>query len=261
MKTHSQQGFTIIETMLVLAISGFLVVALLVGVGTSINVQRYRDSVLSLQAFIQDQYSEIDNVRNDRDASWACGSAATPTQGSGSISPGQSDCVLLGRYISIIDDQTTVATVVGYGSAPAGATSDIEAIRDGYTLGISSSSIETDTLEWGAVISWAVTGVDNRSPRTPRSISIMIIRSPETGNNYTFTSDSTISMDAVSSAALKNMIVPQPTIPGRAQRTICVEPNGVFIPQTIAIYIKQNASTAASIETRTNATPGGVSTC
>ena len=47
------KGFTIIEVMLFLAVTGALAVAILVGSGVAIGQQRYKDSVNSLQSFIQ----------------------------------------------------------------------------------------------------------------------------------------------------------------------------------------------------------------
>ncbi|MBC7459482.1 type II secretion system protein, partial [Candidatus Saccharibacteria bacterium] len=154
MGIHAKHGFTIIETMLVLAITGMLIAALLVGVGSSISTQRYRDSVLTFKSLLQDQYAQIDNVSNDRDASWSCGSSAQPIQSGPGVAPGQSDCVLIGRYVGIVDGDISVATIVGYETSSAPGATDVEEIKNNYTLGVSTSSIERKTLEWGSVIAW-----------------------------------------------------------------------------------------------------------
>jgi len=259
MGTHSKPGFTIIETMLVLAITGVLIAGLLIGIGTSIGVQRYGDAVSSFKALLQDQYTKVSNVSNDRDASWTCDASATPAQGSGGIAPGQSNCVLLGRYISVVDGDISLATVVGYENATGISSSDIQTVKDNYTLGLSQSSIDKKTLEWGTKIAWP-------QPRTPspRSIAILILRSPVSGTTYTFTSDSVAPVEAVASPTLKAMLVETvASFPGQGQRTICIDPDGAPVPEKFAIYMAQAASGPGSIETRTtttNAAAGGGTT-
>lgn len=265
MGTHFRPGFTIIETMLVLAITGALVMAFTVGVGASISNQRYRDSVITFQALLQDQYSAIDNVRNDRDANWSCDASAQPSQGGvGTIAPGQSDCVLMGRYVSVVGGAITMATVVGYQTGLGTKSSDIATVRENYTLGISESSIERDTIDWGGEIRWPVSGAGSRPGGGTRSISILFVRSPETGSTYTFTSDDVRDVASISNEVLKEMMIVGDSIPGQRERTICVQPNGAAVPEKIAIYIAAGANGPGSIETRTPGTilaAGGDTKC
>jgi len=95
MKPLYRDGFTIIETMLFLGITGLLIVGILAGTGNSISIQRYRDSVTSLQSMLQMQYSNVENVSNNSVAAKSCGAKTSPR--------GQSDCVILGRFISTTD--------------------------------------------------------------------------------------------------------------------------------------------------------------
>lgn len=255
MSAHARQGFTIIETMLVLAITGALVLAFVVGVGMSINIQRYRDSVITFQAFLQSQYSEIDNVRNDRDSSWACGASANPSQGgSGTSAPGQSDCVLLGRYVAITGSDIEMATVVGYQTDDDTAASDVDTVRQNYTVGLSASSIERDVLEWGSQIAWASAGEDSQTNGGVRSIAILFMRSPETGTTYTFTSDNVTDIENVSDASLKEMMVAGLSVPGQRQRTLCLAPAGVIVPEIMAIHLTAGANGPSSVETRSYST-------
>ncbi|HEY8992652.1 MAG TPA: type II secretion system protein [Candidatus Microsaccharimonas sp.] len=259
MGTHSQQvtqGFTIVETMLVLAITGVLIAGLLVGLGSSISNQRYLDAVSSFKTVLQDQYSQINNVTNDRDAGWTCNSSATPvvTQ-NGGTAPGQSDCVLLGRYLGIVGDKITMATVVGYPHSDTSSSGTIASIKTDYTLGISTSSIEQVNLEWGAQIAWPTSGGGARSPTTPRSLAILMIRSPENGTSYTFTGDTVNQIDSVSSAVLLAMMAPDlnATNPGQGARTVCLDPAGFNVPEKLAVYIGAGASGPGSIEVRSKA--------
>ena len=104
MGTKTDTGFTVIETMLFLAVTGALAVGILVGSGVSIGQQRYRDSVNGLKSYIQQQYSEVSNVVNSRDKTWACdaqGNVVEVEQISAEAR-GTSDCVVLGRFITIM---------------------------------------------------------------------------------------------------------------------------------------------------------------
>jgi type II secretory pathway pseudopilin PulG len=79
-RTHSDRGFTVIEVMLFLAVTGALAVGILVGAGVSIGQQRYRDSVNSLKSTIQDRYNQTTNVVNSRGGAWVCDSSPTVTE-------------------------------------------------------------------------------------------------------------------------------------------------------------------------------------
>lgn len=250
----SRRGFTIVETMLVLAVTGILIASLLVGVGASINAQRYKDSVVSLKSLLQSQYAMINDVSNDRTAKWTCNSTATPVPSMSGTAPGQSDCVILGRYLSIVNGDVSSATIVGYETSTTSAANDVAELKSNYTLGVSTDSINTTTLEWGSTIAWPVTGSGSRNPTTPRGISLLVLRSPNSGTSYTFTNDTVYDINTISSTNLKSMMVVGAIVPGQSQRTLCVDPNGVSVPDKIAVYIGQSASDASAIETRTNAT-------
>lgn len=240
MGSQRNGGFTIIESMLVLAISGVLIVALLAGVGTTINVQRYRDSVVSLKSLIQSQYTQLQNVRNDRTANWTCDASAIPEEG-GAQAPGQSDCVLLGRYISIADADITLASIVGYQTA-ASSGNDISDIRANYNLGISSATIERETLEWGTVLAAA-----------NRTITLILVRAPMSGTIYTFSSNSVKDVENVTSDDLKEPLVAGDTVPGQAERTLCVDANGlVVLSEPLSVWIAAYAGGPSAVELRTN---------
>lgn len=276
MGTHSEQGFTIIETMLVLAITGVMVASLLVGIGGTINAQRYKDSVSTFQSTLQDQYNQVNNVTNvnDRNSKWSCGSNATTADlGVGAPTgtvPGQSDCVLLGRYVTVIDDKITTAAVVGNENATTAQANDIATITKNYALGLSSSSVETSTLEWGAAIAWPTSGLDAPAAATTgRAIAVLILRAPTSGSVYTFTTNTVpTDISAVSSAQLIAMMQTTNAVPGQAQRFICIDPSpgstGLTVPEKLSITIDQAATDTNGIETRSdsvNTTMNQVSKC
>ena len=146
----SERGFTIIETMLFLGISGVLIVAILAGTGTSINIQRYHDSVISLQSTLQNQYFDSTNVTNiPPTGALTCNTNAAVTVDTSAPSSGrgQSDCVLIGRYVTIVNDTITTAGVVGYNNTdPSTYANDIADLQ-AYKLSLLPGSSETKTLE------------------------------------------------------------------------------------------------------------------
>ena len=242
-------GFTIIETMLVLAITGALVAAMFVGIGTSISIQRYRDAVTTFKDTLQEQYSALANVSNDRSNTWSCNSAAQTVEESGEAR-GQSDCVLLGRLVTVDAGEIGIYTVLGSQRASSTSGNDIAKLRSNYRLNVSSVVSESNALEWGTEIAWPRTGSGARTPTTPRAISFLFIRSPDSGQLYTFTSD--VAPANPTPANLQSMLVEGASIPGQHERTICIEPTDLIPGERMAIVMSQFAVGPGAIEVMTN---------
>lgn len=237
-------GFTIIETLLFLAITGLLVAGVLAGTGTSINVQRYRDSVSTLKSLISSQYSEVTNTRNiERPTDVACASDATVTDSGAVLPRGQAECILIGRYLTIDDNAITTWSVVGRASSSTPGANDIADLQN-YRLALLESTREQSTLEWGARISWPRPAGGPVTQSGVRQFSMLILRSPMSGLSYTFTADTT-------TTPLAAMIVATNTVPGQAQQRLCVDSNGLFTGG-MGVVIGAFASGANAIETRTN---------
>ena len=114
MGAKNDQGFTIIEVSLFLGLSALLAVLLLGGWTTMINTQRYKDSNKSLQTFLQEQYNGVYNVQNGRDNKFTCSDSEVKKISVVGDEPGQTDCILMGRYIDIQKGQDiTVRAIVG----------------------------------------------------------------------------------------------------------------------------------------------------
>jgi type II secretory pathway pseudopilin PulG len=239
MKPSNTAGFTIIETMLFLAITALLIVGVLAGTGSSINTQRYRDSITSLQAFFQQQFSNVSNVSNDRNNDWSCDSSSiitSQTPGNG-VDRGQSDCVILGEYITTTNNSQTLSikSVVGYIPPDSTlASNDLDAIKQ-YKIKVSPVVSDTYDIEWNA--SLAIPGNDN-----PSLISILIVRSPLSGVIRTFIDSTQVVADndvasLVSQAALTQSV------------KVCVNSNGLAGGNRMAVVIDAGATSASSIET------------
>lgn len=257
---NTSRGFTIIETVLFLAISGLLILTIVAGAGININIQRYRDAVESFKSDIQGQYAAITNVQNSRDADQICDASAKPVEEVNGEVRGQSECAIAGRYMRIEGANVTTYTVLSYKNigavVPAGS-NDIQVLQDNYTFNTSDVANDDSTLDWGTSLAWPkVLGVapnaeisNNSSPRT---LGILFLKSPYSGQTYTFTSNTIPSKENINSATFTSMLVDSNTVPGRAARVLCIESDGLFVDSSQSIYIGANASGPTSIETTSN---------
>lgn len=272
---RASSGFTVIETVLFLGITGLMVTAMIIGVGSSIGAQRYRDSVESFKSTLQQQYADLVNVYNDREGGWVCRPSGSnlliqqDTGGSSSESAlrGQARCDIVGRYMQIQGSQVRSYAVLAIKSGqPSGAT-DVAKLQSGaYTLGVSSASVATSQLEWGAKIAWA-SGTNPTDPRPSsvgsgdRSIALLFIRSPDSGGVYTFSSN-TVYADVPNSSQLKSMIVESTSaVPGRAARLLCIDSDGMTLTSNRGIFIDARAADSSAIRVGTSADFSGVQSC
>jgi type II secretory pathway pseudopilin PulG len=249
MSSQFGRGFTIIETMLFLAISGLLIVSMVTITGATINIQRYRDATESFKGVIQDQYGELLSVRNDRDDTWSC-TATAQTEEDGSVIRGQSDCMLLGRYMTVEGSDISLYSVIGRQTGTAAGT-DVQKLRDNYVLNVSTINVDEVKMEWDTQLAWPrQTNDGERQQTTPRAISMLFIRSPDSGQIYTFTSDTVA--DTPTPASLAAMIVGGQTIPGQSSRTLCIDSNGLFVNSDQSVYLNAFATGPSSVESLSN---------
>ena len=263
MGARISSGFTIIETMLFLAVTGLLIMGALIGTGTALSNQRYKDAVETFKNLVQTQYAELGSIKNSRSDAWSCGSDAKPI--AGSEYRGQSDCMIVGRYMVINQGDIAIYTVLAQEKAGATTKSpDVAVLKNNYTYNV-TEEVENRTMEWGTQIAWPSSGSGFRSQTTPRSIGILFVRSPESGRVYTFSSDD-IPADAaaIDTTTFANMIVAGEAIPGQSQRTICVQSGGSIFGGDRAVFIASGASGASAVEVRSNdviKTLGGDTQC
>lgn len=255
MGTAKQRGFTIIEVTLFLAISGLLAVLLMTGWVTRVNSERYRDSVVTLQSFLQQQYNLVYNVENERSSELKCDSSADVTPG---LEPkGQSDCVLLGRFISVKTDSEgtilTVQPIIGYEGSPVTSPISLERLlHENYkvqaqdiNMGLSDIRL---AVPWGAVIDDS-TKPDGTSKSFAKDFSIAIIRSPLDGTAHTYVAKDTTDMQKVLGIG--------ETGPGSDVKTedkdikMCLDPGAPFSGGAMAVIIRAYASSQNAVTTST----------
>ncbi len=193
MGNQKQKGFTIIEVVLFLAISSLLLASMLFGINTSINQQRYKDSVVSLIGLLQEQYTLTANVNSQRNAGWTCDNDAPAIAPSEDNSRGTTDCVVVGRLVQIKNgDTATTANIVAYKvneELLKTSSSDIQAFTDAVQLAAltdtaTENDVSTYTLNWGSKAK-----VLNRVGDVAGSgaaVTIAILRSPVTGTISTY---------------------------------------------------------------------------
>lgn len=230
MRTQKHSGFTIIEVMLFLAITGALTVGILVGSSVVIGQHRYRDSVNSFKGYVQDQYSQIANVVNSETKQPTCTRTGDTLELKASIpvARGTSECVVMGRFIFINGDRATAYNLVGQppGSLPSGGDT---AVLNTYALALQSP--DEYEISWGARI------VEPKST-TSTVASILIVRSPLSGSILTYILDGDRRSDVRAMLSDANMI----------QKDFCVDSNGSPIASRMAIRITARAANQSAIE-------------
>lgn len=246
-----QSGFTIIETMLFLAVSVGLFAALMLGVNATIAQQRYRDSVSSFEALLQDQYTKATAVANDRAQTWTCGAEIKQSTDHTTL-PGTTDCLIVGRFVQLRHGSDIVTgDVIAYHvdtAALEGVQNDIEALTNAMTLTTltqvsdSTADEETTPLDWGSTA--RVLDATGNHAGHGDGFTLAIIRSPLSGQVMTF---------AVNEATMdwKNTIITSRSL--KNTLSVCVVPSfGVSTPLE-EIAITANASTANGVTRHTGA--------
>jgi hypothetical protein len=222
--------------MLFLAISGLLFAAIIFGTGSSISIQRYRDSVSSLQSILQQQFTEVTNVTNDN-TTVDCGSNTIQNRG-------QTDCVVLGKFITYSGGNSlSIQTVIGNPVRSVDNTSDLTVFNQ-YDFTLTTS--EPYSIEWNALIK----DKNNNSMK----FSILMLRSPLSGTVRTFID---ITTDSILGPNIPAKLI-NSTALNVTKAELCIDPNGLTTNKQIEILINTGASNSAAIETIGDAGAGYV---
>lgn len=234
MRTQMRSGFTIIEVMLFLAITGALTVALLVGSGAAINRQRYRDSINTFKGLIQEQYGQITNVVNSDIENKECtkvGSSLFDPDSNNLQPRGTSNCLVIGRFLLVEPKSVTAYNLIGLPPDSDTAGDDDSAILRSYT--IEPEQPETYEIAWDARIVHPQTNDD-------ATVSVLIVRSPRSGSILTYTADGDYTL------SINDMITDENT----KQRDFCIDPDENFelARRRLAVRINERAANQSAIE-------------
>ena len=226
MKKGRVQGFTIIEVMLFLALTGLMLVGALVGLGANIARQRYKDSVQDVVLMIRNQYDYVTRVQiNQRQGSDMCeivaGSSASFIDATSNVGRGRSLCdvygvalifgfesddpssgsilqstSILGIDIVTYEKSLGLDTTVTDPQEVIAKLSDQELLQNLMLNNIIERAhrceavgvISRKILNWGSKVEDVVAG-------RPKKGIVLIIRSPRDGTVHTFAYDFSDRMD------------------------------------------------------------------
>lgn len=200
-----KKGFTIIETSLVVAISGLLAVGLMIGWSRNINIQRYNDSVETFKSDIQAVFDAVQNQTNSREkikCEYADMGSLKAVHDSNGVERGASDCILFGKAIifsnnlyQALQSKFVEYDLIGIDKDYSEYSDNIKALQDSRFSVIPNSAVE-HSLEWGSKMKMATRNKingwdfshkffhDEFESRYMRGI--IIIRSPIDGSLLTF---------------------------------------------------------------------------
>jgi len=233
------RGFTIIEVMLFLGVTGILTIGILVGTGVAIGQQRYRDAVTTFKTSLQEGYNQTANTQNDRSGSESCSNGVIVSPPDTVTNPqprGTSECLIMGKMLQITASgkELTSRDIIGFRTSQAAEIemTDLAELSKNYSLSTSAVSETTTALEWGA------TAVKPKTS-TPYPLTIAIIRSPLSSTTMTFVKQGVTSdIDAMVASG----IVKEPT-------DICLDPDGgAFAGQRLAVRIVAFAGSQSGVE-------------
>lgn len=239
MHIRKSDGFTVIEVLLFLAITGLMFATMIVSVTTALNNQRYNDSVRSLQSKVQEQYAALLSIEND----------GTEDRCSGAVR-GRGDCFIVGRLMTFGGDSSVAIRqlAVRYGSEIPLASDEITVLAGEGMQYIDLGAVDDYSLEWGSEVK-KPEGNRTQAARPNDSLSILLVRSPFSGSIYTF-SGNAITSSSPSNENIKSLINNENYNKNTA---LCVSYWGIGGGDDRYVYIKKNASAASYIETHTDA--------
>lgn len=248
-------GFTIIEVMLFLAITGLMLAGVMVAINGTVNRQRYVDAVDSFHNYLQSQYALVASVRNNRPASVACTTAGIST-GSTTDTRGTSDCTIIGRYLHTTGaGGRNIASLPVYArtdvmnpiiQSPAPAATVAQRINDlRLVIAPDDGTLEQDRDDYTPA--WQTSlYTDSANRSTSGEFAMLIIRMPTDGLTRTFTKVGAAGRTSADIATVVNNTITSPL-------SICVDPAGLTSSPANGVRVLPNAINANSIQYATGA--------
>lgn len=254
-------GFTLVEVSLFLAISGMLLIGVIVGTQNSINAQRFNDSVQNFVEFLRTVYSEVENPQSPGD--------------------GRSDYAIYGRLVSFgqttaldgssipsYEQRVYVYDVIGNSSSintSSGlATSVLMAVNANVVLeNKDASGVVTSVSYAGNVREYMPTwgsAIDDASKTngTPYTGTILVVRHPKSGTISTLVSSNVIQINRIVKEAnqsrnfttVRKMLKDVLSSFGTSEVNFCVNPDGINVKANLRrnVRLLSNARNTSGVE-------------
>lgn len=174
MSTRRSTGFTIVEVVLFLGITGLIMAFMLNGLGSQLNERRYQDATTSLVGYLQKQYNLVTNVNNSRPQGVSFGDCNTTGVA------GTSDCTIVGR---ILHSGPAASETTAITSAWVVAMQDVTTLNAAaLDVTVLSEARLTEVPDGETYeVSWGTKLVQATNYAQPLTFTILIVRVPTTG--------------------------------------------------------------------------------
>ena len=236
---EEQKGFTIIEVMLFLALTGFLLAGILVGAGSSIANQRYKDAVQDAADVLRKAYSFVADTQIETRDGKESACNYTKLKDGEEIGRGRTSCSVYGAVVTINGATIQTTTLLGkdlhdimLAKDNAGEGGDcsnpnddsdyckvinnidttdtavLNALKvnnlvqvDGNKTFVAGNS-STQKLKWGAFFKKAYKKGEGEGDDDPAQLTLLIYRSPRDGSIRTMVMDDIIRIDKTGGEAV-----------------------------------------------------------
>lgn len=225
----AQSGFTVIEVVLFLAVSGLVLSIMMVGIGAGVNRERYRDATNSYLDYWQGAYNNVTNVRNARTGAPACNLGT-------SIAGTSSDCSIVGRVFHSSADGAKVTSAAVYAHADTAAIPILASDTDESIL--AKSGLKTDVQTTDYMMNWGTKIVNAKDGRGSQ-FSILIVRMPTSGQVRTFVT--------LAANRTPTEIVSAGVTKLKDDFTMCVATSGLVQIANMGVRIAQNATNSNAV--------------
>ena len=184
-----QAGFTLIEVLLFLAITGLLFLIGFWGTSTQLRNVRFSDSMHSLESYLNTQHSLVASGANPRQITTTCsnpgGGPTTPptfgSGGSGTTAGNSVGCVLLGKLVVFTANGQSVKSYYVAGKKLATFSGDdiTDIVNSAPTL--TDQAVDTYGINWGNTFL-----LPGSVPATNMTQVFAFLRSPSSGKIISF---------------------------------------------------------------------------